>query len=445
MAERLTDTSSPTVPELCKALKEVKEWEKLGINLKDMKYCVIKEIKEDEKTLETRKMEIFSRWLKLCPNASWENVVAALEEINENTIAKEVTDKYITGKDTGISSMAQVDDTSTTVTDYSVEPQMESPPVSPPEPETGGESHGVPLILKKQRRSQSTPDHTQGIQKTEKERFFEMYHTESELKKAWVKECEMKDRELEELRERTDYEIQKLQADQKTQVKKIEKLEQQVTNIRQENNYLKQQLYNTKQELKQRSETEQELKHVQQELQEAEYKMRSKDTKQGQELQNIKRELEETKMQWVADNKKLKAKLNLQNNELKQQVELEKKRLEQRDRDSKQELYRIKKELKESRRELEQRNRESKQELDRARKELKERKSVLEQRNRESKQELECVRKELKESKSELEQRNKESKKELDCVRKELHKSRRQLLFNFIGFFLLVSVSIIIN
>ena len=254
-----------------------------------MKYCVIKEIKENEKTLETRKMELFSRWLKHCPKASWENVVVALEEINENTIAKQVTDKYITGKDAGISSMTQVDDTSTTATDYYFHvAQMESPlattpPVRLPEPETGGESHGVPLILKKQR-SQSTPDHTQGIQKTEKERFFEKYHTESELKMSWVKECETKDRELEELRARKDYEIQKLQADQKTQVRKNEKLEQQVTNLRQENNSLKQQLYNTKQELKQRSKTEQELKHVRQELQEAEYKMRIKDTKQEQEL-----------------------------------------------------------------------------------------------------------------------------------------------------------------
>ena len=347
MAERLTDTSSPTIQELCKELKGVNEWEKLGINLKDMKYDVIKEIKEDEKTLETRKMEIFSKWLKHCPKASWEDVVAALESINENTIAKEVTDKYITDKDTGISSMTQVDDTSKTATDcYFQVAQMESPlvtipPVRLPEPETGVHigSHGM---LYPQLRSHSFPDHIQ-VHKTKKERFFETYHTESEPKTARVKIHEIKDREL-----------KNLLADLKTQVKKSE---QQVTNLRLENITLKQ-------ELKQRSETKQELKHVRQELQEIEHKMH----RQEQELQNTKRELEETEMQWDADKKKLNAKFKVQidqNNKLEQKVNTIEQKLERTDRDSKQELYRLRKKLKESTRELEQKDRDSEQKPDR--------------------------------------------------------------------------------
>ncbi len=316
MAEGLTDTctSSPTVKELCKALKRVKEWGELGINLKDMNYDVIKEIKEDEKTLEPRKMELFSRWLKLCHTASWEDVVAALESINENTIAKQVTDKYITGKDAGISSMTQVDDTSTIAPDfYSQEAQMESPPFpiseNPPrlpEPETGnhGESHGVALYPKQQR-SQSVPDPQ--VHKTESERLIEKFQVGMKLNFEWAEDYKLKIKETEGLKAQLsskDNDNQKLQSDLKTQVKKSEKLEQQVTTLKQRVCTLEQQLYNTKQELKQRSDAEKELKHIRQELQESktkeqetEHKTHSKDTKQEQELQNTKRELEETKMQ----------------------------------------------------------------------------------------------------------------------------------------------------
>ncbi len=193
MAESSKNPSSPTVKALYKELKGVNEWEELGINLKDMNYDIIKEIKEDERTLEKRKMELFSRWLKHCPKASWEDVVAALESMNENTIAKQVSDKYITGKDAGFSSMTQMDDTSTIEPDpYSQEAHMESlsvptpenPPARLPEPETGthGESHEVPLYLKQ--RNKTEPDDTQRVHKTENDRLMEKYHKESELKTA---------------------------------------------------------------------------------------------------------------------------------------------------------------------------------------------------------------------------------------------------------------------
>ncbi len=80
----------PTIPELHQALKDLKQWETFGISLKCMRFPIIEEIKLDENTTEKRKLELYNKWLNVCPDATWDDVATALEETENVVLAKEV-------------------------------------------------------------------------------------------------------------------------------------------------------------------------------------------------------------------------------------------------------------------------------------------------------------------------------------------------------------------
>ena len=109
MAEQHQESLYPTVSELYEALRDLKQWELFGMHLKGMKFSAISEIDSEHQKIKAKKAHLYDKWLRVCPDASWEDVVAALHKIDENTIAKQVTNKYMTGKNAGISSMTQVD------------------------------------------------------------------------------------------------------------------------------------------------------------------------------------------------------------------------------------------------------------------------------------------------------------------------------------------------
>ena len=88
MAENNNSNRCPTVDELHDLLKDLKEWETFGISLRRMKYSDIEEIKEDERKTENRKLKLYAKWLKVCPDASWEDVKCALEKADEWKLAK---------------------------------------------------------------------------------------------------------------------------------------------------------------------------------------------------------------------------------------------------------------------------------------------------------------------------------------------------------------------
>lgn len=86
----------PTVAELNKSLKELVKWREFAIYLPGIEYSQTEIIKEDKRDdVVEQKMALYDKWLKTYSDALWDHVVNALEKADENTIAKQVKEKYV--------------------------------------------------------------------------------------------------------------------------------------------------------------------------------------------------------------------------------------------------------------------------------------------------------------------------------------------------------------
>ena len=98
MAEQLQESTSPTVKDLHEALKDLKQWETFGINLRGIEYKAIEEIKRDRKNTEEQKLLLYNKWLNICTDASWKDVVTALNKMDEAALARKVENTHRTTK-----------------------------------------------------------------------------------------------------------------------------------------------------------------------------------------------------------------------------------------------------------------------------------------------------------------------------------------------------------
>ena len=80
---------------LVNAVRNVSDWHSLGLHL-DITMRRLKEINRIYRVEgeERIKAEMFDVWLKSCPDASWHDLVTALNEIDEKRVAKEVESHY---------------------------------------------------------------------------------------------------------------------------------------------------------------------------------------------------------------------------------------------------------------------------------------------------------------------------------------------------------------
>ena len=81
---------------LCSELATVSDWKKLGINLSVSKDD-LEEIRHDNQWDYQRKLEMLKLWLQRTPNATWEDVVIALQKMGKNKVVEHIRDKYIRG------------------------------------------------------------------------------------------------------------------------------------------------------------------------------------------------------------------------------------------------------------------------------------------------------------------------------------------------------------
>ena len=81
----------PTHEDLNIRLKELVNWETFGIQLPGIHQYNIEAIKREHHGIGEQKQALISKWLRVYPNASWNNVVVALESVDENLIANEIT------------------------------------------------------------------------------------------------------------------------------------------------------------------------------------------------------------------------------------------------------------------------------------------------------------------------------------------------------------------
>ena len=82
------------VPKLFSALRDVSDWYQLGIILGILP-ARLRKIEENYRGNDRRKTETLDTWLQQTPNASWSDVVSALHQMGENTVAESVQQQYI--------------------------------------------------------------------------------------------------------------------------------------------------------------------------------------------------------------------------------------------------------------------------------------------------------------------------------------------------------------
>ena len=80
----------PTTSELDKTLKSLVEWECFAMHLRDIKSHDIKTIMRDYRTVKQQKLALYDKWVSVCCDASWLDVITALEEADEMTLKSSV-------------------------------------------------------------------------------------------------------------------------------------------------------------------------------------------------------------------------------------------------------------------------------------------------------------------------------------------------------------------
>ena len=93
---RQMDTDTLTAKNLGEMLTEVLDWYKLGTKL-DLQAHSLAEIRMDYSVHGTdrQRQEMISKWLAFDTEASWSKLAGALEEMGENTAAKNIRDKCV--------------------------------------------------------------------------------------------------------------------------------------------------------------------------------------------------------------------------------------------------------------------------------------------------------------------------------------------------------------
>ena len=71
-------------------------WYRLGLNL-DLETSELNKVQQDYHGSDQQMLQTLDLWLRRTPDASWLNVVSALEMMEENRVATNIRRKYIRG------------------------------------------------------------------------------------------------------------------------------------------------------------------------------------------------------------------------------------------------------------------------------------------------------------------------------------------------------------
>ena len=83
--------NKPEVNQLYKALKDLTDWKSFAINLRGIKSSHVQEIHGNERKTTDCKNDLYMKWLQVCPDAKWIDVVTALRAIDDNALADTLT------------------------------------------------------------------------------------------------------------------------------------------------------------------------------------------------------------------------------------------------------------------------------------------------------------------------------------------------------------------
>ena len=117
--------ASLSLKNLTNALREVNDWENLGIQL-DIQYHELQKFVSEHQKTDERKRAMLQFWLDHDTKASWEKVISALLEMKLNRIAEEINRKYQMPPST------QSEDVPSLVPTVTAEPCENAPTADPP-------------------------------------------------------------------------------------------------------------------------------------------------------------------------------------------------------------------------------------------------------------------------------------------------------------------------
>ena len=120
--------ASLSLKHLTNALREVDDWEDLGIQL-DIQYHELQKFVSEHQKTEERKRAMLQFWLDHDTKASWNKVISALSEMKLNRVAEEIKRKY------QMPSSTQSEDAPVLVPTVTAEPKSiptTDPPSAPP-------------------------------------------------------------------------------------------------------------------------------------------------------------------------------------------------------------------------------------------------------------------------------------------------------------------------
>ena len=86
----------PEYDQLIELLDTLVNWQKFGTFLPGIKSEHIQVIEHENTRIDKQKSALFSKWLSVHPEASWQDVLYALEKSEEHTLASKVYQKLNT-------------------------------------------------------------------------------------------------------------------------------------------------------------------------------------------------------------------------------------------------------------------------------------------------------------------------------------------------------------
>ena len=94
MSDSSSVASRPTESKLDLELTELVNWQRFATHLPDLTRGDMEEIELDNRDVQRQKLELYGTWLRRCPNASWNDIVLALEKSKEITLANVIKMKF---------------------------------------------------------------------------------------------------------------------------------------------------------------------------------------------------------------------------------------------------------------------------------------------------------------------------------------------------------------
>ena len=86
----------PKYDQLIELLESLVNWEKFGTFLPGIKSEHIQVIERENTRIDQQKAALFSKWLSVHPEASWQDVLFALEKSQEHSLSSRVYQKLNT-------------------------------------------------------------------------------------------------------------------------------------------------------------------------------------------------------------------------------------------------------------------------------------------------------------------------------------------------------------